>query len=275
MKIDSHQHFWRIDRGDYGWLTPKLELLYRDFLPLDLTSDLASTQVDGTILVQAAPTIAETEYLLTLADQHAFIKGVVGWVDFASTEAPAQIRALAQHPKLVGLRPMIQDIEDPNWMLGSHLTPAFEALIEQGLTFEALVLPHHLANLHLLVQRHPTMRVVVDHGAKPEIRNQLFTEWANAMTLLAQSSSVYCKVSGLVTEAGNDWTEADLAPYIALLVDVFGSQRLIWGSDWPVCLNAAGYSQWHLIAQQLLPNNTQAQEAIFGGNALRAYDLGV
>jgi L-fuconolactonase len=275
MKIDSHQHFWRIDRGDYGWLTPKLELLYRDFLPLDLTSDLASTQVDGTILVQAAPTIAETEYLLTLADQHAFIKGVVGWVDFASTEAPDQIRALAQHPKLVGLRPMIQDIEDPNWMLGSHLTPAFEALIEQGLTFEALVLPHHLANLHLLVQRHPTMRVVVDHGAKPEIRNQLFTEWANAMTLLAQSSSVYCKVSGLVTEAGNDWTEADLAPYIALLVDVFGSQRLIWGSDWPVCLNAAGYSQWHLIAQQLLPNNTQAQEAIFGGNALRAYDLGV
>jgi len=275
MKIDSHQHFWRIDRGDYGWLTPKLELLYRDFLPLDLTSDLASTQVDGTILVQAAPTIAETEYLLTLADQHAFIKGVVGWVDFASTEAPAQIRALAQHPKLVGLRPMIQDIEDPNWMLGSHLTPAFEALIEQGLTFEALVLPHHLANLHLLVQRHPTMRVVIDHGAKPEIRNQLFTEWANAMTLLAQSSSVYCKVSGLVTEAGNDWTEADLAPYIALLVDVFGSQRLIWGSDWPVCLNAAGYSQWHLIAQQLLPNNTQAQEAIFGGNALRAYDLGV
>ncbi|ATX75922.1 amidohydrolase family protein [Reinekea forsetii] len=275
MKIDSHQHFWRIDRGDYGWLTPKLELLYRDFLPLDLTSDLASTQVDGTILVQAAPTIAETEYLLTLADQHAFIKGVVGWVDFASTEAPDQIRALAQHPKLVGLRPMIQDIEDPNWMLGSHLTPAFEALIEQGLTFEALVLPHHLANLHLLVQRHPTMRVVIDHGAKPEIRNQLFTEWANAMTLLAQSSSVYCKVSGLVTEAGNDWTEADLAPYIALLVDVFGSQRLIWGSDWPVCLNAAGYSQWHLIAQQLLPNNTQAQEAIFGGNALRAYDLGV
>ncbi|WP_273284137.1 amidohydrolase family protein, partial [Reinekea forsetii] len=208
MKIDSHQHFWRIDRGDYGWLTPKLELLYRDFLPLDLTSDLASTQVDGTILVQAAPTIAETEYLLTLADQHAFIKGVVGWVDFASTEAPDQIRALAQHPKLVGLRPMIQDIEDPNWMLGSHLTPAFEALIEQGLTFEALVLPHHLANLHLLVQRHPTMRVVIDHGAKPEIRNQLFTEWANAMTLLAQSSSVYCKVSGLVTEAGNDWTEA-------------------------------------------------------------------
>ena len=275
MKIDSHQHFWRIDRGDYGWLTPKLELLYRDFLPLDLTSDLASTQVDGTILVQAAPTIAETEYLLTLADQHAFIKGVVGWVDFASTEAPAQIRALAQHPKLVGLRPMIQDIEDPNWMLGSHLTPAFEALIEQGLTFEALVLPHHLANLHLLVQRHPTMRVVVDHGAKPEIRNQLFTEWAKDMALLAQSSSVYCKVSGLVIEAGNDWTEADLAPYIALLVDVFGSQRLIWGSDWPVCLNAAGYSQWHLIAQQLLPNNTQAQEAIFGGNALRAYDLGV
>lgn len=275
MKIDSHQHFWRIDRGDYGWLTPKLELLYRDFLPLDLTSDLASTQVDGTILVQAAPTIAETEYLLTLADQHAFIKGVVGWVDFASTEAPAQIRALAQHPKLVGLRPMIQDIEDPNWMLGSHLTPAFEALIEQGLTFEALVLPHHLANLHLLVQRHPTMRVVVDHGAKPEIRNQLFTEWANDMTLLAQSSSVYCKVSGLVTEAGNDWTEADLAPYIALLVDVFGSQRLIWGSDWPVCLNAAGYSQWHLIAQQLLPNNAPAQQAIFGGNALRAYDLGV
>ena len=275
MTIDSHQHFWRTDRGDYGWLTPKLERLYRDFLPDDLFPDLIAAQVEGTILVQAAPTSAETEYLLTLADQHAFIKGVVGWVDFASAEAPGQIRALAQHPKLVGLRPMIQDIEDVNWMLAEHLTPAFDALIEQDLTFEALVLPHHLANLHRLVQRHPTMRVVIDHAAKPEIRNQLFTEWANDMTLLAQSSSVYCKVSGLVTEAGNDWTEADLAPYIGLLVDVFGSQRLIWGSDWPVCLNAASYSQWHLIAQQLLPNNAPAQQAIFGGNALRAYDLGV
>lgn len=274
MKIDAHQHFWSVERGDYGWLTPELTALYRNFLPDDLSPLLQRAGIDGTVLVQAAPTVAETEYMLSLADQAAFIKGVVGWVDFEAAEAPAQIATLAAHPAFVGLRPMIQDIEDPDWMLGDALTPAFDALQSQDLTFDALTLPQHLGPLRQLLARHPQMRVVIDHGSKPLIRDSVIKGWAEDMAALARDTDAFCKLSGLVTEAAPDWQTDDLRPYVEHLMDTFGPARLIWGSDWPVCTLASSYERWLDTTDALLGALTQLErEAILGGNAARAYNL--
>ncbi|WP_170775689.1 amidohydrolase family protein [Ruegeria lacuscaerulensis] len=274
MKIDAHQHFWSVARDDYGWLTPELAAIYRDFLPHDLSPMLEQAGIGGTVLVQAAPTVAETEYMLSLADQAAFIKGVVGWVDFEASASPAQIAALAQHPALVGLRPMIQDIEDPDWMLGDALTPAFAALQSHDLTFDALTLPQHLGPLRQLLARHKNMRVVIDHGSKPLIRDGVIEGWAEDMAALSRDTDAFCKLSGLVTEAAPDWQIDDLRPYVQHLLDTFGPSRLIWGSDWPVCTLASSYERWLETTDALLSALTQSErDAILGGNAARAYNL--
>ncbi|EEE35703.1 hydrolase [Rhodobacteraceae bacterium KLH11] len=274
MKIDAHQHFWALARGDYGWLTPDLGAIYRDFAPNDLAPLLAAAGIDGTILVQAAPTVAETNYMLSLAEQTAFIKGVVGWVDFEASDAPAQIATLASRPALVGLRPMIQDIADPLWMLGDALTPAFDALQQHGLTFDALTLPHHLGPLRALLARHPEMRVVIDHGSKPLIRDAIMRDWADDMTALAHETNAWCKLSGLVTEAKADWAVDDLRPYVDHLLNSFGPSRLIWGSDWPVCTLTSSYERWLETTDVLLSQlSNDERQAVMGGNAARAYNL--
>ncbi|QIE43410.1 amidohydrolase family protein (plasmid) [Rhodobacteraceae bacterium SC52] len=272
MIIDAHQHFWQPARGDYGWLTPSLTALYRDFMPLDLAPLLDQNGVSGTILVQAAPTVAETQFMLRIADETPFVFGVVGWVDFADPAAPHTIAALAAHPKLVGLRPMIQDIACDDWMLRDDLTPAFEAMIEHGLVFDALVLPRHLPRLARLLERHPTLKVVIDHAAKPEIAARQFDAWARDMAVLARLPHVFCKLSGLLTEAGESWSVSDLDPYVDHLFAIFGSERLIWGSDWPVLTLAASYDRWMQIAQSCVAE-TAARVDIFGQNAVRAYGL--
>lgn len=273
MIIDAHQHFWQIDRGDYGWLTPELKVLYRNFMPDDLAPLLAQTGVDGTILVQAAPTIAETEFLLQIADETPSVLGVVGWVDFAAATAAEDIARLAAHPKLVGLRPMIQDISDDDWMLGADLTAAFEAMIEHNLVFDALVLPRHLGRLRELLARHPSLRTVIDHGAKPEIAAGAFDAWAADMMSLSEHSGVYCKLSGLVTEAGEGWTVESLTPYIAHLLDCFGPDHLIWGSDWPVLKLASDYTAWFDLVAAVMPDEP-IKHAVFGANAVAAYGVG-
>ncbi|MDO6590037.1 amidohydrolase [Loktanella sp. D2R18] len=270
MKIDAHQHFWVLARGDYGWLTPDLAPLYCDFQPCDLQPLLTACDIDGTVLVQAAPTDAETTYMLSLAAQNDFILGVVGWVDFDTTDAAAQIATLAKHPKLVGLRPMIQDIADDDWMLRPDFMPAFDAMIANDLTFDALVLPRHLKNLGTLLGRHPNLRTVIDHGAKPEIRDGKFDDWAADMTMLARDTHAYCKLSGIVTEAHAEWAPADIAPYVNHLLSSFGADRIIWGSDWPVSKLAATYEQWHDVALAFAGTD---HAAIFGGNAQKAYRL--
>ncbi len=274
MRIDAHQHFWALARGDYGWLTPDLDAIYRDFTPDDLMPLLKAAEIDGTVLVQAAPTMAETEYMLSLADQNAFIKGVVGWVNFEADDVGAQIAALAAHPALVGLRPMIQDIADPFWMLGDTLTPAFEAVQQHDLTFDALTVPQHLGPLRQLLERHPDMRVVIDHGSKPLIKDAILYDWADNMAALARDTNAWCKLSGLVTEAAADWTIEDLRPYVDHLLNTFGPSRLIWGSDWPVCTLASSYEHWCETTDALLIqlSNTERQ-AILGGNTARAYNL--
>lgn len=273
MIIDAHQHFWMVGRGDYGWLTPESGPLYQDYLPEDLVPLMKKTGVDGTILVQAAPTVAETEFLLSIANENDFVLGVVGWVDFESSTVWDDIDQLADHDKLVGLRPMIHDIPDDDWMLRPGLAPAFEALSTYGLTFDALTFPRHLRNLETLIDRYPEMRVVIDHASKPQIRDEAYAEWAANMRLLAETTTAYCKLSGLVTEAAENWTIDDLRPYTDRLLETFGSERLIWGSDWPVCTLAASYELWHETALELVGGDEEVRAAIFGENAKRAYCL--
>ena len=270
--IDAHQHFWSLARGDYGWLTPELEPLYQDFLPADLAPILEKHQIDGTILVQAAPTVAETEYMLGLAEQNSFIKGVVGWVDFDSPRAPDHLVRLAQHPAFVGVRPMIQDIAADDWMLQEHLRPVFETVIAQNLTFDALVLPQHLGNLNILLAQYPEMRVVIDHAAKPLIRDGMIKGWAEDMMTLANETNALCKLSGLVTEAAKNWTVDDLKPYVDHLLECFGAERLIWGSDWPVCTLHSSYDRWVETTDLLLQDlSATDREAVLGKNAIFAY----
>lgn len=273
-RIDAHQHFWRLSRGDYGWLTPALGPIHRDFMPEDLELLIERTGISGTILVQAAPTEAETGFMLSLARDHAFIEGVVGWVDFEAADAPARIASLAADPKLKGLRPMIQDLPDDDWMLQPKIDSAFRALIEHGLVFEALVLPRHLANLSVLLARHPGMRTIIDHCAKPAIAAGDLAGWAHDMWRLASETDAFCKLSGLVTEAGVGWSVETLRPCVDLVLDSFGPARLIWGSDWPVCLLAADYASWLEATDVLLRGCTDGERhAILGGNAIRAYGL--
>lgn len=271
--IDSHQHFWRRDRGDYGWLTPALRAIYRDYLPADLAPHLASTGVASTILVQAAPTVAETRFMLSLAREHEFIAGVVGWVDFESQTAPDTLADLAQDSHLVGIRPMIQDIADTEWMLQARLTPAFEALAGLDLVFDALVLPKHLPALRELLSRHPDLRVVLDHGAKPPIASGDVAGWKREIAALARESPLVCKLSGLVTEA-NSADPAVLRDCVEHLLVHFGPDRLLWGSDWPVCELVCSYEEWHRSSQVLLAGLTgDERERIYSQTARTTYGI--
>ncbi|MEM9813715.1 MAG: amidohydrolase family protein [Pseudomonadota bacterium] len=273
MRIDAHQHFWALARGDYGWLTPDLSPIYRDFDPSDLAPLLEERGIDGTVLVQAAPTEDETDYMLDVAAETPFVAGVVGWVDFASADAPARIAERATS-SLVGLRPMIQDIEDPDWMLRPDLAPAFAALIDHDLVFEALTLPRHLPNLRRLLARHPGMRVIVDHASKPAIRDGAFEPWATEMAAIAAETAAFVKLSGLVTEAADGWSAATLKPYTDHLLATFGPSRMIWGSDWPVCTLAGTYADWWDATEELLaPLGTEDRAGILGLNAAKAYGL--
>lgn len=275
MRIDAHQHFWTVARGDYFWLTPELEPLYRDFGAADLMPLMQQSGIGATILVQAAPTLGETRFMLEIADENPWVAGVVGWVDFESPSATDDIAMLAENPKLVGIRPMIQDIPDDDWMLRPDLDPAFLALEESGLVFDALVFPRHLKNLSKRLAQHPKLHVVIDHCAKPRIAEGLFESWAEDMARLATETHAYCKVSGLVTEAGKDWQVNDLKPYFDHVAEQFGTSRLVWGSDWPVATLAASYGAWAEAAETLAADfSGREREALFGGNAVSLYGLG-
>jgi len=273
-RVDAHQHFWTLSRGDYGWLTPDLKPLYRDFGPRDLAPLIAAAGVSRTVAVQAAPTAAETRFLLEVAQDNAFVAGVVGWVDFEAADAAASIARLAKSPALLGLRPMIQDIPDPGWMLDARLSPAFEQMARSGLVFDALVRPVHLPNLRRLLDRHPDLRTVIDHGAKPDIAGGALEPWSRELAGLARDSAVFCKLSGLVTEAGDDVSLARIAPYAERLLAAFGPERVLWGSDWPVLNLACSYGDWcDMTASLVEPLEPADRAAVLGGNAERCYGL--
>lgn len=271
MRIDAHQHFWSVARGDYGWLQPG-HVLYRDFLPADLAPELASSGIQRTVLVQAAPTVAETEFILQLADSNDFVGGVVGWIDFEDPLHERQLQRFAGHGKFLGVRPMIQSIAADDWMLQDRLSWAYRALIGANLTFDALCLPRHLPHLYELCLRYPSLRIVIDHCAKPNIREQQFEQWARDIERIARDTSAMCKLSGLVTEASSDWNVDSLRPYVRHVLDVFGPARVMWGSDWPVCLLASNYARWREAAESLIAAG-DAREQVFGATAARFYDL--
>ena len=275
MRIDGHQHFWTTQRDDYGWLTPDLEALYRDFVPEDLQPLLDQAGVDHTVLVQAAATTDETRYLLGIAECHSMVAGVVGWVDMDSpTEAIEALDEFVQHPKFVGIRPMIQDIEDPAWIDRPELKIVLEALVQSNVCFDALVRSVHLPFLLNCLTRHPDLRVVIDHGAKPNIAAGEWQPWADGIAAIANQTSAYCKVSGLITEADSSQTYDDVMPYLDHLLEVFGSERLIWGSDWPVLNLAGDYDGWYAASiERLSQLAVQDQENILGRNAIQFYSL--
>ncbi len=277
MKIDAHQHFWHPGRGDYGWMPVDEPILYRPYAPADLAPILDASGIGGTVLVQAAPTIAETEYMLGLADATDWILGVVGWVDFERSQDRAALERLAGHPKFKGVRPMIQDIPDVNWMLRDDVQWGFEAVTDLGLTFDALGFPPHLENFLTILRRYPDMRVVVDHCMKPQIRahsGESFARWADGLARIAAETAAYCKLSGLVTEAAEGWTVEDLRPYAEHVLEVFGPDRIMWGSDWPVCRLRAEYGDWLSAAGALTSNLGPAERArVFGGTAAEFYGV--
>ncbi|HSV46661.1 MAG TPA: amidohydrolase family protein, partial [Ramlibacter sp.] len=273
MIVDAHFHSWQLDRGDYGWLVPSLGAIYRDVTVDDWWAQASAHSVAAGVLVQAAPTEAETLHLLELADRHAQVLGVVGWVDLLAPDAPQRIARLAQHRKLRGLRPMLQDIDDTGWMLQPALRPALQAMVEHGLVFDALVQPRHLPNLLVLAQTHPGLRIVVDHGAKPAIAQGQWEPWAGDLERLAQETSAACKLSGLLTEAGPEPAPGAATRWASHLLRCFGPDRVLWGSDWPVLELAAGYTDWWQATQGLLAELSPSDRAlVLGGNALRVYD---
>ncbi len=283
MIIDAHFHAWQPARGDYGWLTPALGAICRDVSIADWQAQALPEGVDGGVLVQAAATEAETEFLLGAASASPSVLGVVGWTDLAAPRAPARVHALATRHKLKALRPMLQDIADPDWILQPAVAPALEAMADSGLAFDALVKPVHLPRVRELARRHPRLRIVIDHGAKPDIAGggqgagppATWQPWAGAMTRLAAETPVLCKLSGLLTEAGPLAQDPQaVLPWMQHLLDTFGPQRLVWGSDWPVLELAGRYGPWWRLCQELTASLTQAQrDAIFGGNARDFYRL--
>ncbi len=274
MRIDSHQHFWRLARGDYGWLTGDLAAIYRDHAPADLEPLLEAAGIDRTILVQAAPTVAETDFLLRLAQATPFVAGVVGWVDLEADDAAHRIAALAARPKLIGLRPMIQDLPDDRWMLSDAIAPAIEAMAAEGLTFDALIKPRHLPILREFAARYPALDIIIDHAAKPDIAAGGLADWARDIRKLAAETRLVCKLSGLVTEAAPGWAAETLRPYIDVLLEAFGADRLMWGSDWPVLNLNGDYAAWLAAAEQCLGGLSEAErDAIFGGAASVFYGL--
>jgi len=276
-RVDAHHHVWRLARGDYDWLQPLPELapIYRDFDLAELRPLLAAAKIDSTVLVQAAPTIAETRFLLDVAHSSAgLVQGIVGWVDLEATDAQDTLSTLAADPLLKSVRPMLQDLADPEWILRPEVQRSLAALPQLGLRFDALVKPRELKALLRALDRNPDLAVVVDHCAKPNIAGGAWQPWANDLSAIARSTGAWCKLSGLVTEAGKNWSAERLRRYVDHVLECFGPQRVLWGSDWPVVSLAASYAEWVAATEVLLvdlPENDRG--AIRGANARQFYDL--
>jgi L-fuconolactonase len=272
MIVDAHQHFWDPARGDYGWLKPA-NPIHRVFAPADLRPLMTEAGVDTTILVQAAPTPAETDYMLGIARGIPWVLGVVGWIDLLSPDAASEILRRAADPLFLGVRPMLQDLPDPDWILQPALTPALQTIVSEGLVFDALILSHQIAAITELARRHPGLTIMLDHGAKPRLGDaDAMLGWAREMEKLAAMPNVTCKVSGLLTELTPGGTADDVARAIGVLFDLFGADRLVWGSDWPVLTLAGTYPDWFALAREAIAAKQEsAVPAVMGGNALRLY----
>lgn len=275
MRIDSHQHFWQYDPAEHVWMTDAMADLKRDHLPADLLPLLEQTGLDGTVAVQARQNLKETEWLLALADEYDFIRGVVGWVDLLSPDVRDQLALYAAHPRLVGVRHVVHDEPDDNFMLRPDFLRGLEALAEFDLAYDLLLFPKHLPVAAQVVQQFPRQRFVLDHIGKPLIKAGTLAPWDADLRALARFDNVYCKVSGMVTEAAwRAWQPADFVPFLEVVFDCFGIQRLLFGSDWPVCTLAADYPDVvDLVCVHSGALGAAAQERLFGRNAEEFYKL--
>jgi L-fuconolactonase len=276
MRIDSHQHYWKAGRGDYHWMTPRVPVLCRDYLPADLLPFLSRHDIQKTILVQAAQTCAETDFLLELATADDSIAGVVGWLDMDSPDFGRQFEQYSTHTKFIGIRPMLQDIPDDRWILRPRVLDSLRLVAEIDFPFEFLAYPRHLPLVLQALDEVPGLRAVIDHLAKPEIRAGKLEPWKNWITQASRHKNLHCKLSGMITEADHQrWSPSDLRPYVKHVVECFGPNRLMFGSDWPVCLLAGSYDQVIAALKGILSPmlNADVERKIFGENAMRFYKL--
>lgn len=275
MRIDSHQHFWHYSPTEHTWMSDSMSAIRRDFLPEDLQPLLASLGFDGCIAVQARQSLEETRWLLELADRFSFVKGVVGWLDLCSPELPSQLEQFANHPKLVGVRHVVQDEPDDEFMLRPEFRQGIAHLQHFGLTYDLLLFPRHIPAAVHLVEEFPEQPFVLDHIAKPSIAEGLISPWQEDLQLLAQFPNVFCKLSGMVTEAKwQQWQPDDFRSYLDTVIEAFGSSRLMIGSDWPVCNLSSDYaSTMQLVIEHIQQLPEEAQAAILGGNCARFYGI--
>ena len=278
MIIDSHQHFWQVGRFDYPWMSPELGVLYRDYLPEMLEPTLRQSGVTKTILVQASNSLAETDWLLSLADHHQFIAGVVGWVDLTDSGMAEDLEVFSSNPKFKGVRHLVESEPAEDWLGQPEVLRGLQTLEKHGVSYDLLVHTRHLQHVKTVAEACPQLRLVVDHMAKPPIASGDvggWAQWADALKEVAAYSNISCKLSGLVTEANaKSWTSEDLRPFVEQALEFFGPERMMFGSDWPVCLLAASYAQVLETFQSLLREQSDAERAmIFGGNATKFYQL--
>jgi L-fucono-1,5-lactonase len=273
--IDSHQHFWQVGGFDYPWLTSDLGILYRDYLPADLEPVLRKNGVEKTVLVQASNSIAESRWLLKLADENPFIAGVVGWVDLMSLETASELEELTAHRKFKGVRHLVESEPEDDWLVHAEVLNGLKTFAAFDLSFDLLVHTRHLKYARRVAEECPELPLVIDHLAKPPIARGEFDEWARELRPLAALPNVQCKLSGLVTEANwTAWTTADLRPYVHYAFELFGPERLMFGSDYPVCLLAASYDRVLDSFQEILKDlSSEDRDKIFSANAAQFYRL--
>jgi L-fuconolactonase len=271
-RIDAHHHLWTLERPGQAFPTPDLAPIHRDFGMAELLPHLDRHAIDATILVQVCEDAAETAWMLRLAAAEARVAGVVGWLELEAPDAPAAIAAAAADPLLVGLRPMVQGMADDGWLARPALAPAFEAMAAHGLVLDGLARPRHLASLRRVAERHPALRIVLDHCGKPEVAAGRLDPWRAEVEALAGLPNTACKLSGLVTEAAPDWRLEDLRPVAAHVLRAFGPGRVMWGSDSPVVELAGGYAAWAEAAEALLGGLPASdRDEVMGGTAARIY----
>lgn len=275
MKIDAHNHFWKYDPISHAWIDDSMSLLRRDFLPDEFTQILKENGIDGTVAVQADQSESETEFLLQLAEDNDLIRGVVGWLDLRSANLEERLNAFSNRKKLKGLRHIVQAEPDPKFMLTADFQQGLSKLDKFGLTYDILVFPTQLEATIETVRNFPNQPFVLDHLAKPYIKDGKINQWKANIQQLAASENTVCKLSGMVTEADwKNWKQSDFSPYLDVVVEAFGTHRLMFGSDWPVCKVAAAYEQVLDIVESYFADFSSLEKAqIFGGNAIHFYNL--
>jgi len=273
MRIDAHQHFWIYNEKEYAWITDDLRKIRRNYEPDDLFKELKANQFDGAIAVQARQNLEETEWLLKLAEENEFIKGVVGWVDLRSNQLESQLERFCKRKKFVGVRHVVQDEPDNQFVVGEDFLDGISLLSKYNLTYDILVFAHQLPYSTKMVEKFPDQKFVLDHIAKPKIKDQELDSWEREMETVATYPNVYCKLSGMLTEADwKDWKEEDFKPYLDVVFGCFGTKRVMFGSDWPVSQLAGSYKDTVSLVESYIESYSEEdRNSIMGNNALNFY----